>query len=66
MSVCEYDRPQAVQLLSGPGGIRLPVEVRQVDDPTAALAVFGGGVFEVAQPQIARAASQVAHVRVVM
>ena len=42
----------------------LPVEVRHVDGPKGLPAVFGGGIFAVAQPQIERAASKAAHVRV--
>ena len=66
MSVCEYDRPVATQGMAGLAGILLPVEVRHVDGPKGLPAVFGGGIFGVAQPQIKRAASKAAHVRVAM
>jgi hypothetical protein len=54
-----------MQFVSLPG-MRLPVDVTQ-DDPPGPPATFALFVlFVVAQPQIERAASKAAHVRVVM
>jgi hypothetical protein len=62
MSAFEYD----LQLMSADlVGIALPADVRHRDGPPGGLAAIFG-LFVVAQPQIERAASKAAHVRVVM